>query len=64
VFILDAGNEVFTWIGSKASAGEKSKALHFAQDYLTANPDRPAWLPITRVLEGGENEVFLAHLDA
>jgi gelsolin len=63
VFILDAGNEVFTWIGKGASAGEKSKALHFAQDYLRLNPDRPAWLPITRVLEGGENEVFLNHLD-
>jgi len=63
VFILDAGNEVFTWIGKGASAGERSKALHFAQDYLRANPDRPQWLPITRVLEGGENEVFLNHLD-
>jgi len=62
VFILDAGNEVFTWIGKGASAGERSKALHFAQDYLRLNPDRPAWLPITRVLEGGENEVFLNHL--
>jgi hypothetical protein len=63
VFILDAGNEVFTWIGKGASAGERSKALHFAQDYLRVNPDRPAWLPITRVLEGAENEVFLNHLD-
>jgi len=63
VFILDAGNEVFTWIGRDASKGEKSKALHFAQEYLAQHPDRPAWLPISRVLEGGENEVFNAHLD-
>jgi gelsolin len=63
VFILDAGNEVFTWIGRDASKGEKSKALHFAQEYLKQHPDRPAWLPISRVLEGGENEVFNAHLD-
>jgi len=64
VFILDAGNEVFTWIGRDASKGEKSKALHFAQTYLKDHPERPAWLPISRVLEGGENEVFFAHLDA
>jgi gelsolin len=63
VFILDAGNEVFTWIGRDASKGEKSKALHFAQEYLKNNPDRPAWLPISRVLEGGENEVFNSHFD-
>jgi len=63
VFILDAGNEVFTWIGRDASKGEKSKALHFAQEYLKQHPDRPAWLPISRVLEGGENEIFNAHLD-
>jgi len=61
VFIFDVGNEVFTWIGANASKGEKSKALHFAQEYLRANPDRPAWLPISRVLEGGENEVFNSH---
>jgi len=61
VFILDAGNEVFTWIGRDASKGEKSKALHFAQEYLKSHPDRPAWLPISRVLEGGENEVFNSH---
>jgi gelsolin len=64
VFILDAGNEVFTWIGRDASKGEKSKALHFAQEYLKQNPARPAWLPISRVLEGGENEVFNAHVNA
>lgn len=63
VFIFDVGNEVFTWIGKEASAGEKSKALHFAQDYLQSAPDRPNWLPITRVLSGGENEVFESSFD-
>jgi len=57
VFVLDSGAEVFAWIGSKASVGEKKQALQFAQDYLKKF-NRPAHLPISRVLQGGENEVF------
>jgi gelsolin len=58
VFILDTGAEVFAWIGKGASTGEKSKALSFAQDYLTKF-NRPAHTPISRILQGGENDVFL-----
>jgi len=57
VFILDTGAEVMAWIGKKASVDEKSKALSFAQDYLVKF-NRPNFLPVCRVLEGGENEVF------
>jgi len=57
VFILDTGAEVIAWIGKGASAEEKKKALGFAQDYLTKY-NRPAYMPISRVLEGGENEIF------
>jgi hypothetical protein len=57
VFIFDTGAEVFAWIGKKASADEKKKALSFAQDYLTKY-NRPIWLPISRILEGAENETF------
>jgi len=57
VFILDSGSEVYAWIGKGASVSEKSKALSFAQDYLTKF-NRPAFLPISRVLEGGENPTF------
>lgn len=57
VFILDTGAEVFAWIGKGASVQEKQKSLHFAQDYLTKY-NRPSYLPISRILEGGENEVF------
>jgi gelsolin len=59
VFILDTGAEVFAWIGKGASVNEKSKAMHFAQDYLTKF-NRPIWLPIARILEGGENEIWNA----
>jgi len=57
VFILDTGAEVFAWIGKGASVQEKAKALSYAQDYLTKY-NRPPHLPICRILEGGENEVF------
>jgi len=57
VFILDTGAEVLAWIGKGASPDEKKKALGFAQDYLKTY-NRPAYLPIARILEGGENEVF------
>jgi gelsolin len=57
VFILDTGAEVFAWIGKGASVGEKKKAMSFAQEYLTKY-SRPAYIPISRILEGGENEVF------
>jgi gelsolin len=59
VFILDTGAEVFAWIGRGASADEKKKALGFAQTYLK-DYNRPSFLPIARILEGGENEVFEA----
>jgi len=59
VFILDTGAEVFAWIGRGASPDEKAKALGFAQDYLTKY-NRPAYLPICRILDGGENPTFNA----
>jgi gelsolin len=58
-FILDAGFEVFAWIGKGASKEEKSKALAYATDYLFKN-NRPKTLPVSRILEGAENEVFNA----
>jgi len=57
VFVFDAGAEVFTWIGKGASKDEKKTAMKYAQEYLTKFK-RPIWLPISRVLEGGENETF------
>jgi len=59
VFILDTGAEVFAWIGKGASVEEKKKAMSFAQQYLTKY-NRPLFISIARVLEGGENEVFEA----
>lgn len=61
-FVLDVGAEVFVWIGLKASAGERKSALGHAMEYLSSHK-RPAHLPISRVMEGGENEVFNSYLD-
>lgn len=57
VFVLDTGAEVFIWVGKGASPQEKRSALQHAQEYLVTH-NRPLYLPITRILEGGENEVF------
>jgi len=59
VFILDTGSDVFAWIGKKASVGERKSAMQYAQQYLTQY-NRPLYLTISRVLEGGENEAFEA----
>jgi len=57
VFILDTGAEVFAWIGKGASVGEKKNSMSYAQDYLKKY-NRPAYISICRILQGGENEVF------
>jgi len=62
VFIFDVGNEVFAWVGKGASVDERKFSLHYAQDYL-AKENRPEWLPVSRILEGGENEVFESSFD-
>jgi gelsolin len=57
VFILDQGQEVFVWAGQKSSPKERKWGIQYAQSYL-AKYNRPLSLPISRILEGGENEVF------
>jgi len=62
-FVFDAGSEVFVWIGKKASANERKEGLGYAQTYLKNNK-RPAHTPISRILEGAENEFFKAAFDS
>lgn len=56
-FLLDVSNQLFVWVGKQASISESRKALQYAQLYITRNK-LPVWLPISRILEGGENEIF------
>lgn len=78
MFLLDVGNEVMVWVGKKASENERKYAMSSAQkvshtkqnrkrslisfsQYLK-DRNRPMTLPISRYLEGGENEVFITYL--
>jgi hypothetical protein len=57
VFIVDSGSEVFVWVGDKATKQEREKSMIHAQDYLKQN-NRPAWVPITRIIATGETPPF------
>lgn len=57
-FILDNGAEIFAWVGKKASKDERKLAMQYAQQYLQSE-NRPATMPISRVVEGGENAGLL-----
>jgi gelsolin len=59
VFILDDGGQIWAWVGKGSSAQERAKALAHADLYLHKF-NRPPLTPISRVLEGGENEQFEA----
>jgi len=63
VFVFDVGNEVFVWVGNGASGTEKASGMKYANQYL-ADYDRPSWLPVTQIFEGGENEVFEGSFDS
>jgi len=56
-YIIDAGATIFVWIGKKADKSEKLKAMQYATEYL-ATQERPANIPITRVMEGKEPSEF------
>jgi len=62
VFIFDIGCEIFAWVGKEANADEKKQALQYAQKYAT-EIRKNAKLPITKIFEGGENEVFASSFD-
>lgn len=62
VFVLDIGSSVFVWMGKNATAQEKKLGIQYAVDYLKKY-NRPLHTPVSRVLEGGENQVFHDALD-
>jgi len=62
VFVFDVGSEVFVWIGKGASSSEKKNGMAYATKYLTKY-DRPNFLPVTQIFEGGENEIFDGSFD-
>lgn len=56
-FVVDAGNEIYVFVGSKASEAEKLEGPKYAMKYMAEN-NRPSYLPLTVVREGGANSVF------
>ncbi|KAL6062905.1 gelsolin-like protein 1 isoform X2 [Balamuthia mandrillaris] len=63
VFVFDVGQEVFVWVGRGASTAERRNGLGYATSYLEKY-NRPVWLPLTLIYEGGENEVFNSSFDS
>ncbi|KAJ3272873.1 hypothetical protein HDV01_005196 [Terramyces sp. JEL0728] len=61
VFILDVENQVYVWIGKGATKQEKNEGFNLAIKYLNEQ-GRPK-IPISRILEGGENQVFNEYFD-
>ena len=58
VFLLDAGWEVYLWVGNGSDKEEKMAGLTKADEYLQTNP-RTANLPLTVVKSGWETPDFL-----
>lgn len=59
-FILDGGHTVYVWIGKGASENERKQGLQLAADYIKKTAGKDPATPISRVMEGGENESFHA----
>jgi len=57
-FILDTSQQLFVWIGKKATKEEKNSAWTLAQKFIT-DKNYPAWTPCTRIVEGGETALFI-----
>jgi len=57
VFLVDAGDVLFVWVGSGTTKKEKANAIQYAALYLKHH-GRPYGTPISRVVEGQENASF------
>jgi len=57
VFIVDFGNEIFTWVGTGASREERKHGIQYAVDYLKKN-GRDEATPITVTLQDHESDYF------
>ncbi|OUM59153.1 hypothetical protein PIROE2DRAFT_47312 [Piromyces sp. E2] len=57
VFVVDAQCEIFVWIGHGSTVAEKTNAFKYALDYIMES-GKPLNIPITRIVEGNEDERF------
>jgi advillin len=62
IHLLDVYSAVFVWVGSEATAREKSSAFELAQKFIASATDgRDADTPVIRVDQGQEPPTFTAH---
>ena len=62
VMLLDTYNQVFVWVGSKASDKEKSEAIDIAQKYVQTSVDgRDPDTPVVSVKAGAEPSLFTSN---
>jgi len=57
VHLVDSGSEVYVWIGKTSPLEDRKVAMATASTYLK-DAARPAWTPISRLIETGETPVF------
>lgn len=56
-FVLDAGSEVFVWVGKGATANEKKNSMITGNQFLNQS-GKPTFTKLTKVVEGGETPLF------
>jgi len=60
VFIVDALDTIYVWIGKGATQQEKRSGVQLAQSYLNDQPDRNQKTPIVRIHQGNETDELMA----
>lgn len=58
MFILDVGDHIFLWVGSKVSEQEKKKNVVYQQNYIGAFAKKPNWIPSCKYDQGKEGKDF------
>jgi len=59
VFIVDAGAEIYVWVGDDASPAERKSGMDIASSYVDQQ-QRPSFARVKRVVDGGEPPAFKA----
>ncbi|KAJ1560013.1 hypothetical protein HK405_008544, partial [Cladochytrium tenue] len=57
VYVVDAGDHVYVWIGRASDKEERRCSMQYAVEYLSRH-GRPLASPITRVLDGAEATTY------
>ncbi|MBN3313295.1 ADSV protein, partial [Atractosteus spatula] len=58
VMLLDAGDQIFLWIGNEANEVEKTGAPKIAKEYMDSDPSGRRGIPVTTVKQGHEPPTF------